>query len=76
MLIIVDPGGGCQYRNHGPASQLDEGECALLGEAANGLGADAAELAGSFVEIPKQGVRHGMVSSAVRGDQSGDYCCH
>jgi hypothetical protein len=53
LLIIVDPSGGCQYRNHGPASQLDQGECALLGQAAHGLGADAAELAGGFVEVPQ-----------------------
>ena len=50
---MVDPVRDRDGGNHGPASQLDQGECALLGQAAHGLGADAAELAGGFVEVPQ-----------------------
>ncbi|MCB1918616.1 MAG: hypothetical protein KDJ28_01395 [Candidatus Competibacteraceae bacterium] len=53
MVIIVHPGRYRDGRDHGAASQLDDGKSALLREAAHGFGADAAELAGRFVEVPQ-----------------------
>jgi hypothetical protein len=50
---MVDPVRYGEGRNQGAASYFYEGERALLGEAANGLGGNAAELAGGFVEVPK-----------------------
>ncbi|HRX71865.1 MAG: hypothetical protein H6973_04700 [Gammaproteobacteria bacterium] len=52
-MVVIDPGCHCNRRDHGAASQLDDGRSALLREAAHGFGADAAKLAGDFVEVPE-----------------------
>jgi hypothetical protein len=58
IMVVIDPGCHCDGRDHGAASQLDEGKSALLRQAAHSLGANAAELAGRFFEVPEQNIRH------------------
>jgi len=52
MVIIVHPVRHGEGGNHHATSNLRKRECALLHEAADGLGADAPQLAGGFVEVP------------------------